>query len=128
MALNDIAISKIIKDIRTEDEKFAYYLYGVITQDINNKFYIFNFSDKKIDLFEIVGIDTVVDYSFISLDSIQSVKFSNWLFGMGRRIKIILKEGQKVVIKVNKFNIGVKKQKEHLVKIEEEYRKMGLVL
>lgn len=128
MALNDIAISEIIKDVRVKDEKFSYYLYGVITQDINNKFYIFNFSDKKIDLFEIVGIDTVVDYSFIPLDSIRSVKFSNWLFGMGRRIKIILKEGQKVVIKVNKFNIGVKKQKEHLVKIEEEYRKMGLVL
>lgn len=128
MALNDAIISEIIKDVRNEDERFSYYLYGVITNGTSNAFYIFNFSDKKIDLIEIVGINTIVDYSIIPIDSIKSIKFSNWFLGIGRKIKIISKEEHKVILKVNKFNLGMKKQKEHLIKIEKEYKEMGLVI
>ena len=128
MALNDITIPEIVKEYREENEKFSYYLYGVVTRGMVNTFYILNFSDKKIDLLEVVGFGRVTSHSYISVESIESIKFSNWFLGMGRKIKISSKEGQKIVVKVNKMTLGMKKQNEHLFKIEDEYRKLGLVV
>lgn len=139
LLLNDEKIKDILEEYKEQDEEFGYYFYGVITAtfgkmmalgylaSLAHTYYVVQFTNKKIDLVKLDMIGNPEDHYSISISDVYSIRISNWLFGMGKKIYIELKEGQKIKLKANKFVLGIKEQKQNLLNIEKYLQEINLV-
>lgn len=83
-----------------------------------HEFCVIGFNGQE---FIIVGLDMSgepVGGASIPLSEIQSIKVSNWLFGMGRAIEITFKNNDKIKFNANKYNAFLKNQKSNLKELE----------
>jgi|GEM_PF-1396668 len=131
--LNDEKIRNLVRQNIGEGEAEGYYFYGVITATIGKimllgslsslayKYYLVNVTDRKIDLYGLDMMGDPKDYSYVPMCDIKSVKISNWLFGLGRKIYIETNNGVKLKFKANSHTLGIKAQKNNLIEIEKHF-------
>lgn len=140
LLLNDEKIKGFLEEHKIEGEEFGYYFYGIVTASLGktailgtfaalaNDYYIVQFTNKKIDLIKLGKVSGKPEsYYSIPFTDVNRVTISNWLFGMGKKIYIELKEGQVIKLKTNKTSMGIKKQKENLLKIEKYLEEIKLL-
>lgn len=128
--LNDEKIKALVKRDISDGEIEGYYFYGVVTATIGkmmllgsfsalaNKYYLVNFTNKKIHVYGIDMLGNPKDYSCISMADVKNVKISNWMFGLGKKIYVELSDGSVMKLKANKHTIGIKEQKKNITELE----------
>jgi len=131
--LNDEKIKSLIKEKIGEDEIEGYYVYGVVSATIGkviflgsfaaaaNKYYLINITNKKVHIYGIDMLGNPKDYTFIPMEEIKNVKFSDWMFGIGKKVYIELFDGSKIKLKANKHLIAIKGQKHNLIELEKRF-------
>lgn len=131
--LNDEKIKELIKKNIGEDEIEGWYFYGVVTASIGkvmllgnfasfaNKYYIANFTNKKVDIYSLDMLGKISDYSYIPMSDIKTIKMSNCFLGIGKQITVEMSNGSKFKLKVNKHTIGLKAQKSNLIEMEKHF-------
>ena len=136
--INDEDIEKMLAEYTGyKGKRYYYYFYGVATAKFGkamllgslvgfaNKYYIVGVNEKDIVLIGLGATGKVNGHSIISREKVKSIKISNWLLGMGKKVNFILIDGTILKFNANKVCMGIKKQKENLSKIQELIKRVG---
>jgi hypothetical protein len=123
MKLNDEIMLQTFSQFDEAGDSVLYYCYGTITATLGkmmllgslsafaNQYFILGFSKLRLIMIKIDMLGKPKNPTIIPLSYINSVKISNWFFGMGKKITIELTDNSKIRLKVNKTNVMLKKQK-----------------
>lgn len=124
--LNDEKIIKYMSEFYEENEREAFYAYGVVEAAIGkgilfgslasftNKFILVGFTDRKLI---IIGLDTLGEPKTsrcIDYKNFVSAKIRRGLICMGKTIKIRLSDDSEVHFSLNKHISGLKNQKKNI--------------
>jgi len=125
--VNDSDIKDIFTNYSTKEPKEYYGVYAVKKSSFKkvmqlgafaNKFCVIGFNGQEFIIVKLDMPGEPVDGITIPASEIQSIKVSNWLFGMGRAIEIIFKTNDKIKFNASKYNAFLKNQKSNLEKLE----------
>ncbi len=126
--LNDAKINQLISNCCPNEKFYGIFVYSTPTLEqafilkekagFATKLYVVGINPEKI---VVVGIDMFGEplwSGVLAKDQIKTVKYSNYMFGLGKTIVIVTKDGEKLNLKANRIVGGVKMQKENLTAIE----------
>lgn len=85
---------------------------------IANEYCIIGFNGQELIVVDLDVLGKPVAGAAFSVSDIKNIKVSNWFFGIGRNIKITLKDNSNIKVSVNKHTIGLKNQKSNLMDLE----------
>lgn len=137
MSINDEKIKEMFSEYAGRKDKEYYYFYGVVTASMgktmllgslaafSNKYYIVGINTEEIVLIGLGMTGKTNGYSVIPRTKVKKVKISSWIFGLGKKIYFTFEDGTKLKLKANKHCVGIKKQKDNLLAIEEMVNKAG---
>ncbi|MDS0525895.1 hypothetical protein NNC19_09420 [Clostridium sp. SHJSY1] len=128
--MNDDAIKEMMLTYSTTEPNEFYGVYAVKKASFATvmllgplasfayKYCVIGFNGKE---FIIVGLNLLgkpVNGAAIPVNSIKSTKVTSWFFGMGKVIHITFMDNTKIKFNVNKFTMGLKRQKSNLIELE----------
>lgn len=125
--VNDSDIKNIFTSYSTKEPKEYFGVYAVNKASFTkvmqlgafaNNFCVIGFNGQEFIIVKLDMSGEPIDGITIPASEIQSIKVSNWFFGMGRAIEIIFKTNDKIKFNVSKYNAFLKNQKSNLEKLE----------
>lgn len=131
MSINDQKIEEMLAECSGYNLKKYYYFYSIITANFKqtmllgnlagfaNKSYIVGVNEEEIILIGLTMTGKPNGFSILPISKIKSAKVFNWIFGFGKKLYFTLEDGTKLKLKANKFCMGIKKQKENLLAIQQ---------
>lgn len=82
-----------------------------------NQYFLVGFSNERMVMIRLGALGDRKETKIIPLHDIRSTQISNWIFGLGKKIRFKLSGGSKIRLKISKVNTALKGQKENLAGI-----------
>lgn len=128
MKIDDNMIKELLLPFQEEGEQNPYYCVGVVVATMAqsmflgvataaaNTYYILGFTNRKLTMIKLDMMGNPSSSSTIQYKDIKNVKISNWIFGIGKSVRLNMLDHSKIKLKINKIVIGSKiiKQGENL--------------
>lgn len=136
--INDEKILEMIGSAPELEGKSYYYFYGVKEAGVGskmllgslsgfaNKYFIVCVNETKLAL---IGLDMMgkpQGISLIPMSEISGIKFSGWMFGIGKKMRLSFHDGSKLILNANKHVVSIKNQKRNLDAFQEMVNNMNL--
>jgi hypothetical protein len=129
MKLNDEIMRETFTQFDEANDPVLYYCYGAITATVvkklllgnlsafANQYFLLGFSNTRLIMIKIDMLGRPKDPTIVPFSYFKSVKISDWMLGIGKKINIELTDNSKILLKINKTNVMLKKQKEDLISV-----------
>ena len=126
MKLNDAVMKETFSKFDEQNDPILYRVYGVVTATVGkmlllgslsafaNQYFLIGFSRTRMIMIRLDMLGKPREPVVIPFRDIQDIQISGWMFGMGKKIHMKLTDGSKIRLKVNKWNVMLKEQKENL--------------
>jgi hypothetical protein len=127
MKLNDEIMRETFTQFDEANDPVLYYCYGTITATVvkrlllgnlsafANQYFLLGFSKTRLIMIKIDMLGKPKDPTIVPFSYFKSVKISDWMLGIGKKINIELTDNSKILLKINKTNVMLKKQKDDLI-------------